>query len=264
MGPPLLIGAGLGALTSAAMGKSPFTGALLGGATGGMFGGAGGLFGAAPSAGVSGLATLPEVAPVAGEISIPSTSLLGGGTTASSVGIPASSLSGGLTNLGMEGIGSGFVPNAGVQLSSNALSNGLDYGINAGNTLAGGQSIYQAPSFMNNFNKIPTQVMDYAKENPISVLSGANTISNMSSNAAAQEQQRLNEAISKGQRQIQQGNPSMVQNYNISPSAIAASPSYGTSKEEIAKSKVAQLYNLAHLTEQDKRKNGNFYTSLIG
>ena len=38
----MLIGAGVGALSSAAMGKSPFTGALLGGATGGAFGGAGG------------------------------------------------------------------------------------------------------------------------------------------------------------------------------------------------------------------------------
>ena len=42
MGPPLLIGAGLGAATSLAMGKNPFMGALLGGATGGAFGGAGG------------------------------------------------------------------------------------------------------------------------------------------------------------------------------------------------------------------------------
>ena len=39
---PMIIGAGVGALSSAAMGKSPFTGALLGGATGGAFGGAGG------------------------------------------------------------------------------------------------------------------------------------------------------------------------------------------------------------------------------
>ena len=38
----MLIGAGVGAVSSAAMGKNPFTGALLGGATGGAFGGAGG------------------------------------------------------------------------------------------------------------------------------------------------------------------------------------------------------------------------------
>jgi hypothetical protein len=58
MGMPLLIGAGVGALTSAAMGKSPFTGALLGGATGGMFGGAGGgLFGGAGSGAGTGAAS---------------------------------------------------------------------------------------------------------------------------------------------------------------------------------------------------------------
>jgi hypothetical protein len=42
---PMLIGAGIGALSSAAMGKNPFTGALLGGATGGAFGGSESLLG---------------------------------------------------------------------------------------------------------------------------------------------------------------------------------------------------------------------------
>jgi hypothetical protein len=248
MGMPMIIGAGVGALGSAAMGKSPFTGALLGGTLGGL-GGAGGLFGAAPTAGVSGLATLPEVAPVAGEISIPSTSLLGGGTTASSVGIPASSLSGGLTNLGMEGIGSGFVPNAGVQLSSNALSNGLDYGIGAGNTLAGGQSIYQAPSLMDNISKVPSQAMDYFKNNPAS-----------SANTALKISESLNPS------QPITTSPIMpIKHGNFDPSsAIAAAPTMGLSKEEIAKGKVGQFANMAHLTDQDRRKIGDFYTSLIG
>lgn len=42
---PIIIGAGIGALGSAAQGKSPLTGALLGGATGGAFGGSQSLFG---------------------------------------------------------------------------------------------------------------------------------------------------------------------------------------------------------------------------
>jgi hypothetical protein len=42
---PVLIGAGIGALGSAIQGKSPLTGALLGGATGGMFGGSESLLG---------------------------------------------------------------------------------------------------------------------------------------------------------------------------------------------------------------------------
>ena len=64
MGQAMLIGAGLGALSSAAMGKSPFTGALLGGATGGAFGGAGGFGsgfteGGLLSSGLQGVATTP-------------------------------------------------------------------------------------------------------------------------------------------------------------------------------------------------------------
>jgi hypothetical protein len=42
---PILIGAGIGALGSAVQGKSPLTGALLGGATGGLFGGSESLLG---------------------------------------------------------------------------------------------------------------------------------------------------------------------------------------------------------------------------
>jgi len=65
MGQAMLIGAGVGALSSAAMGKSPFTGALLGGATGGAFGGAGGFgsgFGLGEGgllSGLQGVATTP-------------------------------------------------------------------------------------------------------------------------------------------------------------------------------------------------------------
>ena len=246
---PMIIGAGVGALGSAAMGKSPFTGALMGGALGGL-GGAGGLFGAAPSSGVSGLAVLPEVAPVAGEIAIPSTSLLGGGTTASSVGIPASSLSGGVTNLGMEGIGSGIVPNAGAQFSSNALSSGLDYGINAGNTLAGGQSIYQAPSLMDNLSKLPSQGLDYVKDNPY-----------QSANMAM----KANEVINPPSQPMQTAPVMPIQRGSFDPSsAIPAMPTMGLSKEELAKSKAGQYASAARLTDQDRRKIGDFYTSLIG
>ncbi len=44
LGPEILVPAAIGAVGSAAMGKSPVTGALLGGATGGILGGSGGLF----------------------------------------------------------------------------------------------------------------------------------------------------------------------------------------------------------------------------
>jgi hypothetical protein len=249
---PMIIGAGVGALGSAAMGKSPIKGALLGGALGGL-GGAGGLFGAAPTAGVSGIsATAPAV--TAGEIAIPSTALLDG-VVAPSVGIPTSALSGGVTNLGMQGIGSGLVPNAGVQLSSNALAGGLDYGINAANTLAGGQSIYQAPSFMDNISKFSSQAIDYAKENPMTLLGGANTLSGINTQNKQAQQEGLSQAVATGTQPIQrkQFDPS---------SAIAAAPSYGLSQDEIAKGKMGQIALQARLNDEDKLRQ--FYTSLIG
>jgi len=69
LGPEVLIPAAIGAVGSAAMGKSPVTGALLGGATGGLLGGAGGnlfsgfksaLPSAAPSLGSGGYAALGQ------------------------------------------------------------------------------------------------------------------------------------------------------------------------------------------------------------
>lgn len=51
MGAPVLIGAGLGALGSAVTGRSPVTGALLGGAGGGLFGGGSSLLGSSLSSG---------------------------------------------------------------------------------------------------------------------------------------------------------------------------------------------------------------------
>lgn len=67
LGPEILVPAAIGAVGSAAMGKSPVTGALLGGATGGLFGGAGGnLFSgfksALPSATGTGVQLAPTVA----------------------------------------------------------------------------------------------------------------------------------------------------------------------------------------------------------
>ena len=43
MGAPVLVGAGIGAVTSLAMGKDPLMGAAMGGLTGGTFGGSGAL-----------------------------------------------------------------------------------------------------------------------------------------------------------------------------------------------------------------------------
>ena len=244
---PMIIGAGVGALGSAAMGKSPFTGALLGGAMGGL-GGAGGLFGSAPTAGVSGLSAAPVA--TGAEIAIPSTSLLEGAALPS-VGIPTSAVSGGLTNLGMEGIGSTAIPSYGVQLSAAPSLGAMDYGIGAGNTLAGGQSIYQAPSFMDNISKFPTQAMDYVKENPY-----------QSANMAL----KASEAVNPPSTPMQPAPTMPIQRGNYDPSSalLNVAPNMGMSKEELARAKVGMFPTAAHLSDADKRKIGDFYTSLIG
>jgi len=216
MGMPMIIGAGVGALGSAAMGKSPFTGALMGGALGGL-GGAGGLFGAAPTAGVSGLSAAAPAA-TAGEIAIPSTSLLGAGTIAPSVGIPASALESGIGMAGLEGGALSAAPTMGVQLSAAPSLGAMDYSIGAGNTLAGGQSIYQAPSFMDKIGKFPTQAMDYVKENPY-----------QSANMAL----KANEAINPPTQPMQAAPAMPIQRSNFDPSSalLNVSPNLGMSKK---------------------------------
>lgn len=249
MGMPMIIGAGVGALGSAAMGKSPFTGALMGGALGGL-GGAGGLFGAAPTAGVSGLSAAAPLA-TAGEIAIPSTSLLGAGTIAPSMGIPASALESGIGMAGLEGGAMSAAPTMGMQFAANPLSSGLDYGIGAGNTLAGGQSIYQAPSLMDNISKFPTQGMDYIKDNPY-----------QSANMAL----KANEVLNPPSQPMQAAPAMPIQRGSFDPSSalLNVAPNMGMAKEEMLRSKAGQYASAAHLTDQDRRKIGDFYTSLIG
>ena len=246
---PLLIGAGIGAIGSAAMGKSPFTGALLGGAFGGL-GGAGGLFGAAPTAGVTGLSS--AAAPVAlGEAAIPSTSLLGAGTLTPSVGIPASALESGIGMAGLDTAATA-APAMGVQLSAAPSLGAMDYTIGAGNTLAGGANIYQAPSLLDKLSSMPTKAMDYVKENPY-----------QSANMAM----KLNEAANPPQQPIQPAagmQPIQRGNFDPSSTLLNVAPNMGMSREEMLRSKAGQYASAAHLTDADRRKIGDFYTSLIG
>ena len=79
---PILIGAAVGAGTSAIMGGNPLKGAALGGVTGGL-GGAGGLFGgakagAANSAAASGINVVPQVSAAAAGPAAGTTTFFGG------------------------------------------------------------------------------------------------------------------------------------------------------------------------------------------
>ena len=246
MGPPLLIGAGLGALTSAAMGKSPFTGALLGGATGGMFGGAGGLFGDAAAGAGTGI-QLAQAPITEGFGTALAPSVVGGSGAAGITGLGTQSLGG----AGITGLGSGTLGAGGAGIT------GLNtMGMDSLSLADPSRLAYNTPlSFGEKLSNAGSNLFSYGKENPTSLLNGASTISDMSTNANAQSQQRLNNAVATGTQPIDK------KAFDAS-SAIAATPSYGLSREEVGKGKVAQIASQARLNDEDKRRQ--FYTSLIG
>ena len=117
MGAPVLVGAGIGAISSLATGRNPLQGALLGGVTGGAFGGStgfgsgfteGGLF----NLGSSTLSSIPEIATE------------GVAQSAMTSGAPSSLLSGGGLNVDMAlnpmniGMGGTTATQAGFQAAS--------------------------------------------------------------------------------------------------------------------------------------------------
>ena len=244
MGPPILIGAGLGALTSAAMGKSPFTGALLGGATGGMFGGAGGLFGSAGAgaAGTTGI-QLAQAPITEGLATSLAPSVVGGSGAAGITGLGSGTLGGaGITGLGSLGGGGAAI----TGLNTIPIDTAVNYGnmsrLAVDTPLSFGE---KASQFISN---APSSISDWAKNNPKDALGTFNAASTMTKSTPMQT-------------------PSMqpINRPNFDPSsAIAAAPTYGLSKEELLKGKSGQIASLAKLTDEDKRKIGQFYTSLIG
>ena len=246
MGPPILIGAGLGALTSAAMGKSPFTGALLGGATGGMFGGAGGLFGSAGAGAGATTGIQLAQAPIVEGLSTALTPAVVGGSGAA-----------GITGLGTQALGGAGITGLGSLGGGGAAITGLNnMGLDSLSLLDSSRLAVDTPlSFGEKLSNLGSSGYSYLKDNPASALSGVNSLSNASAQAEQAKQQRLNEAVATGAQPIQRKpfDPS---------SAIAAAPSYGLSREEVAKGKIGQIASQARLNDEDKLRQ--FYTSLIG
>lgn len=249
MGPPILIGAGLGALTSAAMGKSPFTGALLGGATGGMFGGAGGLFGSAGAgAGATTGIQLAQAPIVEGLSTALTPAVVGGSGAAGITGLGTQALGG----AGITGLGSGTLGAGGAAITGlNTIP--LDTAVNYGNMSR--LAVDTPLSFGEKLSNLGSSGYSYLKDNPASALSGVNSLSNASTQAEQAKQQRLNEAVATGVQPIQR------KPFDAS-SVIAATPSYGLSKEEVAMGKMGQIASKAKLNDEDKLRQ--FYTSLIG
>lgn len=245
MGPPILVGAGLGALTSAAMGKSPFTGALLGGATGGMFGGAEGLFGSAAASGTGTGIQLTQAPIVEGLTTSLAPTVVGGSGAA------------GITGLGTKALGGAGITGLGSLGGGGAAITGLNnMGVDSLSLLDSSRLAYNTPlSFGEKLSNLGSSGYSYVKDNPATALSGVNSISNASAQAEQAKQQRLNEAVSTGTQPIQR------KPFDAS-SVIAATPSYGLSKEEVAMGKMGQIASKARLNDEDKLRQ--FYTSLIG
>lgn len=158
---PLLWGAGLGALSSLAMGKDPLKGALVGGATGGLLGGlpAGAWAGGAAEAAKTGLATGAGSAAAGTGVAI--------GDIAASSALPTAMQGSGLAS----GISSG---GAGINLAQGATD--MAYGFNPVAQGAGMGSIndlasYSTGSGYDLMAKQPTmfdQISPYLNVNDIS------------------------------------------------------------------------------------------------
>jgi len=163
---PALIGAGVGAVGGAAMGKNPFTTAMLGAGLGAT-GGAGGLFGAATPAAVGTAGVGAGEGLIGG--SLLSTA---GGLSGGSVALPAATsgaLSGqsilagqgsNLTGAGMMGA----VNNA-ATVPSSLLSS---VGAGGAMTNAGAIPLTTMDKVGNYFSNLPTNAMNYVKDNPLS------------------------------------------------------------------------------------------------
>jgi hypothetical protein len=161
----------------------------------------------------------------------------------------------GITGLGTQ-LGGAGIKGLGSLGGSAGITGLNNMGVDSLSLLDSSRLAYNTPlSFSEKLSNAGSNLFSYGKENPTSLLNGASTISDMSTNANAQSQQRLNNAVATGTQPIDK------KAFDAS-SAIAATPSYGLSREEVGKGKVAQIASQARLNDEDKRRQ--FYTSLIG
>ena len=252
MGMPMIIGAGVGALGSAAMGKSPFTGALMGGALGGL-GGAGGLFGGAAGSGAGATAAATEggllssAAPVVGDAAFISP-FTPTGVFGQQVG-----------NASLNGIG------------STLGASGTEFAAQNAPTYAGQQGMFDVAG---NQNQVLGGI-GRATYGDAATAGGATNgglfgnVQDMFGNMSTSDKLGLGmkglDIATQPTPQPQTPQVASINRPNFDPSsAIPATPTFSLTKEELAKSKAGQIANMAHLTDQDKRKIGDFYTSLIG
>jgi hypothetical protein len=239
---PAMIGAGVGALGSAAMGKSPFTGALLGA---GIGAGGAGLFGGGAAAGASSTAGAVGTTGEIGGSLLTTAGGLGGG----SVALPAASsgaLSGqsilagkgsNLTGAGMLG----SVNNA-ASITPNLLSS-----VGAGGVMTNGGAIplTMMDKVGNYISNLPSNAMDYVKNNPLTSAKTALDIATPAPEAPMQDRSTP----------IRQGNTDMLYapNFNTNPSATLSnvSPNPLPQKDNQA-GLLGMLQTRIPLTEEEK------------
>lgn len=170
---PMIIGAGIGALGSAVMGKSPFTGALLGGTLGGL-GGAGGLFGAGGAAGTAGTTgiQLAQPAITEGFATALTPTVVGGSGAAGITGLGTQALGG----AGITGLGSGTLAAGGAGITGlNTIP--LNQLVNYDNISR--LAVDTPLTFGEKFSNLGSDLFSYAKDNPTTALSGLNTLNNI-------------------------------------------------------------------------------------
>ena len=278
---PVIIGAGVGALSSAAMGKSPLTGALLGGVTGGAFGGAEGfgsgfsqggfLSSAAPAATTSATSgasvQLGSVAPnIADDVALNAvddvafnqavntslpTNVAGGNASINFKDFYAP------TNFADDSLSFGKPLSSADQMFTNNLSSQFAATPNP-LTIDPRRIAVDTPlTFGERLSDVGSSAFSYGKDNPMTLLGGANALSGLNTQNNQEQQQRLNTAAATGTQGITRP--------NFDPSsAIAAAPSYALSRDEVSKGKMAQIASQARLNDEDERRIGQFYQSLIG
>jgi hypothetical protein len=271
MGMPVLIGAGVGALSSAAMGKSPLTGALLGGATGGAFGGAGGfgsgftqgglLSSAAPAATTAATeGALSSVAPVLGDAALISPFTPTGVAGIQTANTSLSGLQPILGQAGEQAIAQSapmYTGSQGMFDVAKGSTLGYDPSLLGGQgsaTFAGGGGY--DPSFLG-------RVKDFGSDAYNNVTSGFSSLTGK--DALGLGLQGASMAMEPTPPVQPASGVQPIQRGSFDPSSvIAAAPSYGLSQGEVAKGKVGQIASQAKLNDEDERKIRQFYTSLIG
>jgi hypothetical protein len=257
-------------------------GALLGGATGGAFGGAGG-FGSgftqgggllssfAPATTGASVQLGSTAANLADDIALNSIDDVAF-NQAFSTALPTN-LAGGVGSQGINNLSQFAKPLAGVTddigaslvddigIASRGMpSTGIPLSLTEQNPFAldPRRMVVDTPlTFGEKLSDLGSSAFSYGKENPMTLLGGANTLSSLSNQEDQAEKQRLNEAVARGAQ------PIAKKDFDPS-SVIAAAPSYGLSRDEVARGKVAQMASQARLNDEDKRRIGQFYQSLIG